>query len=642
MCGICGYVGINSPEILDRMCKSMIHRGPDDQGVWYDMTAEVGMAHRRLSIIDLSPAGRQPMHTADNTIYITFNGEIYDYKYHRKELENKGYRFASQTDTEVLLYLYEEYGIDFLNRINGMFALGLWDSRRRVLLLARDHAGIKPLYYWHNHGQLIFASEIKALLQVPGIDRSLNEATVTSYLSLLWVPGNETMLKSIRKIEPGHYLLWENGKVTEKKWFSLSYVANEKRTECEWVECVHDTLMKVTQRQMVSDVPLGAFLSGGIDSSSLVTFMRQAYPDREIACYTLSFEQNGRSREGFERDLPYAERVAKTLGVTLNHRMLGPQIINLLPKIVYFMDEPDADPTAILTYLIPKIAKEDGTTVLLSGTGGDEVFFGYRSHQAYRLFEQYKFVPRWLLNLLLSTCSATSSVLQGAQSPIARRTRKFRQGILKNGLDRHLSLVDWSNNDTRKSVMSPEFYDVSNYKNYTYDCLSKYFVEFSGCGDINRHTEILKQTFLAAHNFLYNDKCAMASSIEIRVPFMDVEMLKLSAEIPENLQLKNNTTKYLLKKSMERYLPSDVIYRSKTGFGPPLRDWVISLDGMINEYLSESNLRQRGIFDTDTVHKVIEENRHNKADHAYLIYAMLNLEIWMQTFIDKPGIEVSI
>ncbi|MCH7813288.1 MAG: asparagine synthase (glutamine-hydrolyzing) [Planctomycetes bacterium] len=628
--------------MLEPMCQAMAHRGPDDAGTWHDASAQVGLGHRRLSIIDVSSAGHQPMCSADETVWISYNGEIYNFRELRSELEDKGYRFKSQSDTEVLVYLYQDLGERLLEKLNGIFALAIWDTRKRQLLLARDHAGIKPLYYWQEGGRLFFASEIKALLRLPDVPRQLNRQAVPDYLTFLWVPGDRTMLAAIRKIEPGHALTWRDGQVSIRPWFSLAYVPDESVAEEEWVQRVHDTFLRCTQRQMVSDVPLGAFLSGGLDSSSIVAGMRLAYPNRRIKCYTIRFNAGDMVRDQFVEDYPYARRVADHLDLTLESIVLDPSCISLLPKMIYHLDEPDADPAVFPSYLISKLAREDGTTVLLSGTGGDEVFFGYRSHVAYRQYDRLRYVPRWLLTPLLSLAERVCAAAGGAQSARARRLRRFNSGLRQQGLERHVAMSDWSSPATRAALYSPELLDDLAGHDPIPDCMRRYYDGFVGTGNLNRRSHVLIQTFLAAHNFLYTDKSSMAASIEARVPFMDLELMRLCARIPERFKLRGGVTKYLLKKAMEPYLPQEVIYRSKTGFGAPLRKWIAEdLDPVIHELLSTERLKARGLFEPATVQRILDENRANRADHAYLIYALLGLEIWQQTFIDRAGVEVT-
>jgi len=641
VCGICGYVGDHQPELLEAMCAAMAHRGPDDQGRWTDEAAAVGLGHRRLSIIDLSPAGHQPMSNEDGTVWISYNGELYNFQEHRPRLEARGHRFVSQTDTEVLVHLYEEEGPDFLQSLNGMFAIAIWDARRRQLLLARDHAGIKPLYYWERGGRLYFASEIRALLKAPGVPRALNAAAVPAYLTFLWLPGRQTLFQEIRKVEPGGCLIWKDGRTEVRSWFRLAYEPDESVPEAEWVERVHDTLLDAIRRQMVSDVPLGAFLSGGTDSSSIVACMRQCHPDREIKCYTYDVPPDAWARDQMEPDYPYACRVAELLNLNLHSMVLQPDVIQLLPKMIFSVEEPDADPSVFPNYLITKQAREDGTTVLLSGMGGDEVFLGYRSFQALRLFERLSWIPRPLLSPALRGAIAASSRLLGAQSALPRRLRKFHQASLGDGLQRYLALSDWSSEAVRQRLYSPALADLLRTADDPAACLNDYYAEFQGRGEMNRRSHVLVKTFLGAHNFIYSDKSSMANSLEVRVPYMDLELMRLCAAIPERLKLKGLTTKFLLKKAMERYLPTNILYRSKAGFAPPLRKWIAEdLAEVVRDLLSPQQVAARGLFRPAEVESVVSENCRNQADHAYLVYALVTLELWTRMFIDRAAEEV--
>lgn len=637
MCGICGYVGEHRPELLEPMASAIAHRGPDDLGTWHDAAGPVGFGHRRLSIIDLSPAGHQPMCNEDGTVWIAFNGEIYDFDRHRQWLIDRGHAFRSHSDTEVLIHLYEEHGPDFVQHINGMFALAIWDAKQRQLLLARDHAGIKPLYFVQHGEALYFASEIKALLRVPGIKRELNRERLSEYLTFLWVPGDETMLRGIHKVEPGWLMTWKDGRIEKRRWFSLRYEPDESVGEGEWIERVHDTFMRTTQRQMVADVRLGAFLSGGLDSSSIVACMRHAFPDREINCYTAHFRAEDLARDQFVDDYPYARRVADHLHVNLKSFVLESKMVSLLPKMIYHLDEPDADPAVFPSYLISQMARDDGTTVLLSGTGGDEVFFGYRSHQAYGQYARLGWIPRWAASPALAAATSLSTMLIGAQNALPRRLRKLRRGLITSGLARHMAIVDWSSPEARTRLFSPQMAAVGG-NGTAPAAMRRYFDEFEGRGELNCHSHILIQSFLAAHNFLYTDKSSMAASIEVRVPYLDLELMRLCATIPEHVKLRGNETKWVLKKAMERYLPTDVLYRSKTGFGAPLRKWIAEdLGPVLSEMLGPHRIAERGLFDPAAVRAMMAENESNRADHAYLIYALLTLELWQQTFIDRPG-----
>ncbi|MBW2295031.1 MAG: asparagine synthase (glutamine-hydrolyzing), partial [Deltaproteobacteria bacterium] len=538
--------------------------------------------------------------------------------------------------------LYETMGLDFLNALNGMFAFALWDAKKRRMILARDHAGIKPLYYRQEGRKLYFASEMKSLLKLPGASRELHAPSVPDYLTFLWVPGENTLITGIKKLEPGHVAIWQDGRLETRRWFELEYQPDESKSEAQWVEAVHDTFMRATRRQMVSDVPLGAFLSGGLDSSSIVACMRNVFPDRVINTYTVRFDRGAMAKEQGVDDYPYARRVAKSLDVRLKSVMLNPDVISLLPKMVYHLDEPDADPAVFPSYLISKLAREDGTTVLLSGTGGDEVFFGYRSHQAYRLYERFAWMSRFPFSSMISAGVSMSSALLGAQNRYSRRIEKFRRGLMQRGLDRHLEVVDWSSHAVREGLFDDSVFDSMQSWDSA-ECMRRYYDDFRGAGELNLHSHLLVQTFLAAHNFLYTDKSSMAVGLEARVPFMDVELMRLAAQIPERFKLNGNVTKSVLKNAMARYLPRELIHRKKTGFGAPLRTWIQEdLHDVIQFYLGPGQVSRRGIFKPEQVQRILNENASGKKDHAYLIYALVNLELWMQSFIDAPGEEVTL
>ncbi len=633
MCGIAGYAGTHDPALLASMLGAMAHRGPDNQGLWTNESARVGLGHRRLSIIDLSAAGNQPMCTPDGSLALSYNGEIYNFQEHRAALEREGVTFHSHSDTEVLLRLYERHGLDALTRLNGMFAFALWDSRKARLILARDHAGIKPLYYCEHGDALYFASELKSLLRIPGLPRRLNAAALHDYLTFLWVPGEDTMIEGIRKLEPGHYLLWERGQLTTRRWFNMEFIADHGPSESEWIEAIRTTFRQAATAQMVADVPLGAFLSGGLDSSSILAAMRNAYPDREITAYSARFPPGEMAAEQGVDDQPFAEAVARHLRLRLASVDIRPDVIRLLPLMVYHLDEPDADPAVFPSYLIARQAREDGIKVLLSGTGGDEVFFGYRSHAAIARLNSLRRLPRPLLSLALGGTASLARRLTGASAPMARRLAKFQRALgTRSRLDRHLALVDWSAPEVRARLLGAS--DVAGAP----ACFSRYDAAFQGSGELNHHSFLLTQTFLAAHNFLYTDKSSMAASLEVRVPFMDLDVMRLAARIPEELMMRGHVTKYLLKRAMEPWLPHEVIYRPKAGFGAPLRKWVQQdLAGVLNELLSPTQLRARGLFDPATIARLRSETAAGHADHAYLLYALVNFEIWQRTFIDQPG-----
>jgi len=637
MCGIAGMVGGADEAVVARMCSAMVHRGPDDAGMWVDQAAGVALGHRRLAVVDLSSAGHQPMHSDDGSLILSYNGEIYNFREERVALEREGVQFRTRTDTEVLLKLYERYGVGCLSRLNGMFAFALWDRRQQKLILARDHAGVKPLYYWQGGGRLAFASEIKALRVVPGVPRRLNHSALHAYLGFLWVPGQETMLQEVFKLEPGHVLEWHAGVTAVRRWFRLDWQPDAGTSEADWVRQVREAVIRATRRQMVSDVPLGAFLSGGLDSSSIVACMRQAHPERRIDAYTAAFEPGQMAEDQGVDDLPYARQAARYLGATLHEVPIAPDVVSLLPRMVHHLDEPDADPAVFPSYLLAEAARRAGRTVLLSGTGGDEVFFGYRSHLALYRLAAFHTNGTGVARGAMWLAAAASGWLLGPRHRFSRRSRKLLRTLFsRNALDRHVELVDWSDDATRARVTGSGARPNGRREESLRDFLVPYAREFSGRGELNLHSHLLINTFLAAHNFLYTDKSSMAASIEVRVPFMDVDLMRLGARIPERQKMLGGVSKYVLKEAMAPLLPADLIHRRKTGFGVPLRKWLRNdLRGLSRQLLSPESVRRRGVFAADGVSALVAENEAGQADHAYLIYALMVFELWAISFLDS-------
>jgi asparagine synthase (glutamine-hydrolysing) len=371
--------------------------------------------------------------------------------------------------------------------------------------------------------------------------------------------------------------------------------------------------------------------------------MRQHTNNQQFTCYTAAIASNDNIRDRWVDDYSYAELVAKNLGVTLKSFVLEPNVIALLPKMIYHLDEPDADPAVFPSYLIASAARQDGTKVLLSGTGADEMFFGYGGHIIYGLCSKFRWVPSWISGPAMTTAVAAASLVTGAQGLSARRLKKIRSGMLAEGFERHMAVVEWSSPNDRQSIYSKELINNLNPSEKYSQSMVRYFDDFMGTGQLNRHSHVLIQSFLAAHNFLYTDKSSMAASIEVRVPYMDVELMKLCVKIPERYKLNGCTTKYILKKAMEKYLPKDVVHRSKTGFGAPLRKWIAQdLSPLVGDLLSPKRLCSRGLFEPAAVQQIIQENKSNKKDLSYFIYALITLELWMQTFIDRRGEQVII
>lgn len=647
MCGIAGLMGKFNPEILSMMSRSIAHRGPDDSSEILKNINEngeiIGLAHRRLAIIDLSPEGRQPMVNEDFTLYLVFNGEIYNFKGLRDELVSKGHTFRSRTDSEVLLHLYEEHGKEMLGRLNGIFALAIWDEKKQELFLARDGVGVKPLYYSETEKGFLFASEIKALMQTGEIPRELDLVAMHHYLAYLWAPAPGTMLKAVKKLEPGNAMLVRNGKIAEKWcYYNLPYYGDYlKAGEKELSELLREELENAVRRQMISDVPIGAFLSGGLDSSSIVAMMRKIEPDYIPNCYTIGFA-DGNDMEGSPLDLPYAQKIADHLGVNLKKIIMEPGDIKNLEHLIYLLDEPTADPAPINALLIAEQAKNDGIKVLMSGTGGDDIFSGYRRHQAIQIEYIFNILP---VGIRKGIAGYTSRLINGqSNSGIMTNSlmRRFAKLFYNADASPELRLLGhflWSSERMRRTLYSPETGRELD-KIDTLEPLKNSLNQIpQEKNTLNRMLYLEGKHFLADHNLNYTDKTSMASGVEVRVPLLDLEIIKFAAQIPPNLKQKGFTGKYIFKKAMEPYLPREVIYRPKSGFGAPLRRWLRQeLRPYVEDLLSDETLNKRGLFSPNAVRALIELDRYGKIDGAYTIFSLMCIELWCRIFIDKPQI----
>ena len=634
MCGIAGYSGRFEPGLLSRMGHILAHRGPDDEGEWSDSKAGVGLANRRLSIIDLSAEGRQPMTNEDGTLHLVYNGEIYNYRELREELLAKGHQFKSQSDTEVLVHLYEEDGPGMLSRLNGIFAVALWDTARRRLLLARDGVGVKPLYYVETTSGLIFASELKALLLSPEVSRELDPVAIHHHLAYLWAPAPRTMLKGVRKLSPGHALLVQDGRVArEWAYYDLPYDGGRlPGGEAEIVAELRVKLEEAVDRQMVSDVPVGAMLSGGLDSSAVVALMRRVRPDFKPRCYTIGFEGDA-DMEGSPQDLPYARRVADHLGIDLCPIVVKPDIIGNLERMLYHLDEPQADPAPINSMLIAEQARRDGIKVLLSGTGGDDLFSGYRRHWALGAERSWSWLPLLVRQGLMSWANRRSG-----NGVWLRRLRRALAYADLSPEDRMLTYFYWTGEQVRRGLYSGDLSEVLNSVD-TAEPLRATLGNISNVESdrLNQMLYLEGKHFLPDHNLNYLDKAGMASGVEIRVPLLDLNLIDFAVRIPPKMKRRGATGKYVLRKAMEAYLPRAVIDRSKTGFGAPMRRWLRhELREVVDEVLSKRALESRGLFRPQAVQALLESDRQGRVDAAYTIFALVCIELWCRIFVDRP------
>jgi asparagine synthase (glutamine-hydrolysing) len=649
MCGISGVAGCGNRETLARMSAVQAHRGPDDFGLWDRHLPDgsyLGLASRRLAILDLSPGGHMPMCNHDRTLWITYNGEIYNFRELRRELQAKGHLFRSDSDTEVALHLYEQEGHDCLQRLNGMFAFAICDLRSGTpeLFLARDHFGVKPLYYWHTGHGFAFASEIKALLEVEGIHAELDPEALHQYLTFLWVPEPNTIFRGIHKLSAGHHAVYRNRQLTITKYWDLSFPpadASYPFSEQELIEEVRDRFRRSVETQMVSDVPVGAFLSAGLDSSSIVAMMAERRPART---YTVSFPWKYRIGENTLDDPEVPARLARHLGCENQQIIVEPDVAELLPKLIWHMDEPVADPAIIAAYLVCREARST-STVLLSGVGGDELFAGYRKHAAHYWGEAYRRVPLRLRELIGSRVLAMGNPRGSAWKGTLRLLKKMARSAALPAAERFVMNCTYLDAQQKNVLYTPELRaEVGALDPAVHHWESFQAVEHADF--LNQMLYLDSKIFMPSLNLNYNDKMSMASSVEVRVPFLDRQLAEFVAwNVPPRSKLNGSlrpTTKYILRKAMEGVLPREVLDQPKAGFAAPIDYWLAhDLREMVDDLLCESRVRSRGLFRPEVVQAYVDEHRDGTQDWSMQIWQFLTLEIWMQTFLDRKSEHVS-
>lgn len=618
---------------MRRSFAAIAHRGPDDSGIFEDSEHRVGFAHARLSILDTSPLGHQPMMTDDGAVVLTYNGEIYNFAALRAKLEAVGVSFRGHSDTEVLLRLYVAEGAAMLPLLNGIFAFAIWDARIGAMLIARDALGVKPLYYSACEDVVAFASEIKALQPlVPGMEE-LDHAALHRYLSFLWCPGEGTPSMAVKKLGPGEAMWVRAGKIERRfTWYRLPAARPPapRVSEEAAIAGTADHLRRAVHRQMVADVPVGAFLSGGLDSSSVVAFAREVNPG--IRCFTI--ESAGGQDEGMADDLPYARQMAAHLRVPLDVvRIDSSRMAQDLEMMVTQLDEPLADPAPLNVLYISRLAREHGIKVLLSGAGGDDLFTGYRRHRALQAEHYWRWLPRQARARLENL---TRGLDQRRAS--ARRLSKVFNGAALDGDARLVNYFLWS----RRSDLFALYTHAFRERLGKADAEEPMLQFLKGLPDtlepLERMLALEQRFFLADHNLTYTDKMSMATGVEVRVPFLDLELVDFASRIPIGLKQRGGEGKWVLKKAMEPYLPRELIYRSKVGFGAPLRRWMrVELRELLGDLLSETSLRRRGLFDPRAVQRLIALNDAGKADASYTLLSLLCIEMWCRSFIDSKG-----
>ena len=641
MCGISGLVNWGDAESLARMTQVQSHRGPDDFGLWerhFPDGSYIGLGSRRLAILDLSPDGHMPMSNEDGTVWITYNGEIYNFSDLRRELEAKGHRFRSHTDTEVVIHLYEEYGAECLNRLNGMFAFTICDMRGESpkLFLARDHFGIKPFYYCERGGKLAFASEVKALLEVPGFHTSMSREALDQYLTFLWVPDPLTMFEGIYKLPAGHCAWWQGGTLQTQQYWDLTFPAKEhrfERREADLTREIRERFCRSVGQQMVSDVPIGAFLSAGLDSSSIVAAMARKQP---VRTYTITFPKKYRVGETTIDDPAVPARLARKLGCEHREIVVEPDVVGLLPKLTWHMDEPTADPAIIAAYLVSREARKQ-STVLLSGVGGDELFAGYRKHVAQAWQAEYRHLPRWFRSAVERAVLGLPSMRGTRLKGSIRLAKKWMRSAELNPVQGFIRNCTYLDGRKRAALYQSEC--DSQLDGETESRHRAAFTKISHADFLDQMLYVDSKIFMPTLNLTYNDKMSMASSVEVRVPFLDRELAEFVAwNVRPEWKLHGKwrpVTKYIFRKAMRQMLPDEVLQQPKAGFAAPVDYWLANdLRPMVDDLLSESQVRRRGMFRPEVVRRYVDEHRQGREDWSMHIWQFLTLEIWMQLFMD--------
>jgi asparagine synthase (glutamine-hydrolysing) len=632
MCGIAGIIDLRQrpvePALLERLSVRLVHRGPDEAGTY--IRGPVALAHRRLSIIDLS-SGQQPMSNEDGSVWVTFNGEIYNFQELRKELEDHGHRFASHSDTEVIVHAYEQYGADCVRHFRGMFAFAVWDERRRTLFLARDRVGKKPLFYARTPGQFVFASELQALVEHPEISRAVDPAAIDAYLTYGYIPAPWTAYRSVQKLLPAHHLtlrLSEGGveDCQVERYWQLEYAPKRDLSEPEAADGLRAVLEEAVRLRMIADVPLGALLSGGVDSSLVVALMSRMSA-RPVKTFSIGFEE-----QGFN-ELPYARAVAQRYGTEHHELIVRPNAMEVLPKLVRHYGEPYADSSAIPSYYVAQLTRRH-VTVALNGDGGDESFAGYERYLGSGLAERFRRWPgvvqhgiRGLAKMLIPETLPQRNRL--------RQARRFLEAAALPTAPRYLRWVTYFSRAEKDVLYTPEFQRqlAGN------DAERWLLTEFKVAGE--KGAELLDtvlavdvRSYLPYDLLVKMDIATMACSLEARSPLLDHKVMEFAARLPCSFKMRGKTLKYLLKKVAAELLPAENLYRRKMGFGIPVGAWMRGeMRPMLEDLLLSPGARILAYFEPAALGRLVQEHLENKRDHSSRLWALLCLELWQREFV---------
>lgn len=606
-------------QILESMCHVIRHRGPDDQGVLLKRGVALGM--RRLSIIDLA-GGHQPISNEDNSVTIVFNGEIYNYRELQKKLQSRGHRFRTNSDTETIVHAYEEFGAACVDHLRGMFAFAIWDDREKQLFIARDRVGKKPLYYSVTRGgALVFGSELKSLLEHPEVERNINPQALDAYFSLGYVPDPISIFENVEKLPPGHHLTFTNGRLTVERYWDFSYKSNGNgHRASDYLDELRALLDEAVKLRLVSDVPLGAFLSGGVDSSTVVALMAR-HMEQPVKTFSIGFNEDSYD------ELKYARLTAKRFGTDHHEFLVTPDICEVVDQLAWHFDEPFADSSAIPTYVVSKLAREH-VKVVLTGDGGDELFAGYSRYVTERQRSKFDLVPR--------------AVKAGLMDPLSRALphgawgRNYLQNVSLDPISRYLDTVSVFTGLNKSSLYSADFSDQLRNSNH----LSLYFHELSRnvktSAPLDSLLYIDSKTYLPGDILTKVDRMSMAVSLEARVPLLDHKLIEFVTRIPAGMKLAGIETKHLFKQAIADLVPGEIINRPKQGFGVPIQQWINQqLRERIRDTLNDPRTLQRGYVSRSHVELLLDEHERGRRDHAMALWSLLMLELWHRQYVDK-------
>ena len=634
MCGIAGVINYYekrdvSKQLVERMVASLEHRGPDDVGI--HVKDNIGLGIRRLSIIDLE-TGHQPISNEDNSIHVVYNGEIYNFKALRDELLQKGHTFKTNSDTEVILHLYEEVGKQLVTRLNGMFAFALWDAKRRTLLLGRDRAGIKPLYYYIGRDRLSFASELKAILQDQTVPRKLNYRALHDYLALGYVPAPDSMFMRINKLLPGHVLEYVDGEVAIHRYWAMPYQPAQEGDSAtitssmkqKYAEGIRERLQESVRRRLISDVPLGAFLSGGIDSSAIVALMSKV-STTQVKTFSIGFPG-----AGYYDERKYARRIAKLFKTDHHEFEVEPKALEILPLLIKHFDEPFADSSAIPTYYLSQLARQH-VTVCLSGTGGDELFAGYRRYLVETLFRRYQKYPKSIQALAMQLAQWLPVSRASALKEYFLLLKRFLACQDTSPMLRHITMMTCFSDEMKRELCSETLM-----REWTPEHpIAKQYKKTDALDDLTRTLSADFYTYLPEDLLVKEDRMTMAASLEGRVPFLDFEFMEYVASIPSSLKAHNLTTKHIFKEAMRPLLPSSIIDRRKHGFGVPVGEWFKKeLKTYATEVFQDSRTQQRGFFNSEYVMSLLDTHQEGLQDFSPQLWTLLMFELWCREYLD--------